>query len=113
MSYKDMAELSTTKEKGGNIHTQVSEVVKDNKYLENGTSMLLKQKTKQRKRLHTTRIYLDKCSTYNHMYNEELLTDLREGNRWPFGHFNAGTTCTNRKGCFWFYCVLDQKGRYS
>ena len=32
------------------------------------------------------------------MYNEELLVDAREGNSCMFGHFNTGTTSTNKKG---------------
>ena len=32
------------------------------------------------------------------MYNEELLTDKREVNRWLFRHFNTGNTYTNKKG---------------
>ena len=41
--------------------------------------MLVNQKAKHHKKLHPTRIYLDNCSTYNQMYNEELLTDVIEG----------------------------------
>ena len=48
--------------------------------------MLVNHKEKNHGKLHPTRIYLDNCSTYNHMYNEELLTDVRKGNSWMFGN---------------------------
>ena len=35
---------------------------------------------------------------YNEMYNENLLTDVREGNSWLFGYYNAGITSTNKNG---------------
>ena len=56
LSEKERDELNETKEKGGYIHTQVSEVVKDNIYLENGISMLVNYNLNQRKKRHPARI---------------------------------------------------------
>ena len=75
--------------------------------------MLLNQKAKQREKIHPTRIYLDRCSTHDRMYNEELLTYVREGNRWLFGHCNEGTTSTNNKGIYFFIACWINKERIS
>ena len=80
-----------------NVHTQVSEVVEDNIDLENRISMLVRHKAKQRKKLHPNRIYQDNCFTYNHIYNENLLTDVIKRNSWIFENCNAGTTPTKHK----------------
>ena len=55
-------------------------MVEDNRYLENGISMIVNHNANQREKLNPTRIYLDNCYKYNHMYNEELLKDVREVN---------------------------------
>ena len=34
------------------------------------------------------------------MFNEDILSYAREGNRWLFGHCNAGASSANKKGCF-------------
>ena len=86
VSEKDRAELSTTKEKVGRVHKKVSEVVEDNRDSYNVIYMLLDHKAKQRKKIQPINIYMDNCSMYNHMYNGEILTDIREGNIWQFGH---------------------------
>ena len=44
--------------------------------------MLVNQKTKQRENIYLTRIYLENCSMYNQMYNEDLLNDVREVKSW-------------------------------
>ena len=62
--------------------------------------MLVNQKTKQHEKQHSTRIYLGNCSTYSHIYNEELITDAREVNSWLFRHCNIGTTSTNKNRSF-------------
>ena len=59
--------------------------------------MVVNQKSKQREKIHPNRIYLDYFSMYNQMYNEYFLTYAREVNNWLFGHFNVGTTSTNKK----------------
>ena len=100
MSEKERAKLSETKEKCGRAHTQVSEVVEYHKDSKNGIYMLVNHKAKQHKEIHPTRIYLDKFSTYNHMYNEELLIDVREGNTCIFRNCNAGNTSNNRRVSF-------------
>ena len=38
------------------------------------------------------------------MYNEELLSDITEGNSWILGHCNVGTISTNKKG---IVCSVD------
>ena len=55
--------MSATKEKGGHVHTEVSEMIKDHKYSDNLISMLLNHKAKQGGKLHPTSIYLGNCST--------------------------------------------------
>ena len=60
--------------------------------------MLVNQKDNHRKKSHPTRIYLGKCSTYNHMYNKDPLTDMREEKICMFGHCNVVNTSTNKKG---------------
>ena len=45
------------------------------------------------------------------MYNEELITDVREGNIWIFGHCNDVKTFTNNKGRFGsIECCLNKEG---
>ena len=72
--------------------------------------MPVNQKNKQRKKMYPTRIYLDNFSTYNHMYNEELLADVGEGNIWMFGHWNTCTTPANKKVYFGsIECWINKK----
>ena len=59
--------------------------------------MLVNHKAMQSEKKSPTMIYLDNWSTYNQMYNEDLLTDVREGKIWMFVHFNAGTTSTKKR----------------
>ena len=42
--------------------------------------MLVNQNNNQHEKIHPNKIYLDNNSTYNQIYNEELLTDVREEN---------------------------------
>ena len=45
------------------------------------------------------------------MYNEELITDVREGNIWIFGQCNDVKTFTNNKGRFGsIECCLNKEG---
>ena len=81
-------------------YTLYSEVIEDHKYSDNLISMLLNQKAKQSRKLHPTSIYLENCSTYKHMYNEDILVYVWEGNRWVFVYFNEGNTFANKKLCF-------------
>ena len=54
---------------------------------------------------------MEKCLMYNHMYNEELLIDAREGGSWLFGYCNAGNTSTKNKVNFGFIeCWLNKDG---
>ena len=72
--------------------------------------MMVNQKASKRGKLYPTMIYQYNFSAYNHMYNEELLTDIREGNSWLFGDCNAGTTSTNKKGHFGFIeCWINKE----
>ena len=47
---------------------------------------MVNQKVNKNYKIYPTRIYLDNFSTYNQMYNEELIVDTIEGNIWIFGH---------------------------
>ena len=59
LSERERDELSAIKEKCGRVNTQVGEVVKDNRYVENIISMLVNHKANQHEKLNPSRIYLD------------------------------------------------------
>ena len=76
----EKSEIRTTKEKCGYNHAQVSDVIEEHIHLEDGISMLVNQNEKQRDKTHPTQINLKKSSTYNQMFNEGILLDIKEGN---------------------------------
>ena len=43
-------------------------------------------------------VYLDSCSTYNQVINDNLVTNIRETGKVLKGHCNAGTTSTSKQG---------------
>ena len=58
--------------------------------------------------LHPNRVYLDNCSSYNSMFNEELLYSVCKVQAFLYGHCNYGVSKTNWVGNYvnlesWIY----------
>ena len=57
-------------------------------------------KAKDLTTLHPNRVYLDNCSSYNSMFNEELLYSVCKVQAFLYGHCNADLSQTNWVGSY-------------
>ena len=64
-----------------------------------------------KKSVDPNQIYLHNCSTSMQIVNPNLLTNVYQVNTCLYGHCNAGTSSTNRKGVYGkIDCWLNQQG---
>jgi hypothetical protein len=105
------AELQAIRDKCGRVHRQVGEEVGGSNS-DSGISLLLNNSAiKERHKLDKWKVYLDGCSTYNTVFNKDLLTGVTEGKSYMIGHCNAGTTKMNKTGMLGtIKCWYNQDG---
>jgi hypothetical protein len=108
---KKKARLQAIRDKGRCAQRQVGQEV-DEYDSDSGISLLINNTAiKERHQLDKWKIYLDGCSTYNTIFNKDLLMDVTEGGAYMIGRCNAGTTKTNKTGMLGtIKCWYNQDG---